>query len=782
MGQTMQPDQQTLAGLSAPGVITIDKWGIPHIRAETESDLFFLQGVNAARERLWQIDLWRKRGLGLLAESFGPGYLEQDRATRLFLYRGDMTAEWSAYSPDAHEICTAFTNGINAWIDQLERTGADLPPEFRRTNSRPHKWEPEDVVRIRSHSMMRNGLSEIIRANVIDRANASVDLLRQYLQPLREVTPPDGFDPGSVPVKALDLFKLAIAPVSFEPERMNAGSDEVHDWRVPTVTGDVVRDSNGQGSNNWVISPESSATGRPIMASDPHRAHAVPSLRYIAHLTCPTLDVIGAGEPCLPGICIGHNGTAAFGLTLFFGPDQEDIRVYETHPEDPDLYRYGEDWERMDIVEETVPMQGHPDQVLRLRFTRHGPVIWSEGALAVAVETVWSAPGSAPYVKSLASMRATDFWTFRGHMESWGVPAANLVYADTSGDIGWTTAGFSPVRPNWDGLLPTPGDGRYEWDGFYPGTKLPMTLNPEAGYFATANEMNLPPDWDQARDQIGYEWMEPSRAERIAEVLNRPGSHGIEDSAALQCDILSIPARRLTALLGSVPSQGGEADQARALFEGWDHRLTTDSAAAALFEVWWARHLRPGLFAAVTDDPDVLALLLPGDPGGVLECLERPDARLGECPESTRNRLLTDTLAAAYSECRNRMGETPSDWKWGHLHRGRFRNATARVEESPSIDPIPEVAVPGSDSTPMNALYSADFTVTLGASVRLVVDVGDWDRSLFINAPGQSGDPRSPHYADLVNQWAEGNYHPLLYTADAIEAAAESRTEFLPEK
>ena len=776
----MQSERLSLPGLTAPASILIDPWGIPHLRAETEADLFFLQGFNVARDRLWQIDLWRKRGLGLLAADFGPGYLEQDRAARLFLYRGDMGAEWAAYSPDAEAICTAFTAGINAWIDHVEAEGLALPPEFLRLGTRPQRWRPEDVVRIRSHSMMRNGLSEVIRANVMAQEDPSVDLLRQYLQPLDQVTVPEGLDLASVPMAVLDLFKLAIAPVTFEPERLAATLEEAARWRITTATGDVVRDANGQGSNNWVIAPERSATGRPILASDPHRVHAVPSLRYIAHLSCPTLDVIGAGEPCLPGICIGHNGTASFGLTLFFGPDQEDVQVYALNPENPVEYRYGQGWEAMTVLREAFAVKGHADQALDLAFTRHGPVIWTDPArgMAVAVRTVWSDPGSAPYAKSLAAMRSKSFAEFRGHMEGWGVPAANLVYADTAGDIGWTTAGFSPVRPNWDGLLPVPGDGRYEWAGWFPQDRLPMVLNPGKGWFATANEMNLPEGWDQSVDRIGYEWMEPSRAERIAEVLAQSAPHTLTDSAALQCDVLSIPARRLMPLVAALG--GDRIAAARVLFAGWDHRLTVDSAAAALFEVWWTRHLRPGLIALATQDDGLRKLLLPGDPMGVLACLEAPDARLGPDPLAARDRLLVESLAAAWADCVDLMGEV-SGWRWGRLHRGRFRNVTARIDAEPALPPIAEVEVPGSDSTPMNAMYAAsDFSATLGASVRLVLDVGEWDNSLFINAPGQSGDPASPHYADLVGDWARGGYLPLLYSRAAVDSHALRRIEVLP--
>lgn len=771
----MHSESLSLPGLQAPGSIRVDAWGIPHIRAENEQDLFFLQGMNVARDRLWQIDLWRKRGLGLLAADFGPGYLEQDRAARLFLYRGDMAAEWASYSPDAEAICTAFVAGINAWIVHTLASGQPLPAEFQRLGTKPLLWEPEDVLRIRSHSMMRNGMSEVIRANVMAREDQAVDLLRQFLQPAHEVQVPEGLDLASLPLDVLDLFKLAIAPVTFEPERLAATLADAPRWRITTATGDVVRDANAQGSNNWVIGPERSATGRPILASDPHRVHAVPSLRYISHLSCPTLDVIGAGEPCLPGICIGHNGTAAFGLTLFFGPDQEDMQVYSLNPNDPLTYRYGDDWEGMTRLSERVAVKGHPDQQLDLSFTRHGPVIWTDAAkgIAVAVRTVWTAPGTAPYAKSLAAMRSQSFAEFRGHMEGWGVPAANLVYADTSGEIGWTTAGFSPRRPNWDGLLPVPGDGRFEWQGNFPGNRLPMVVNPDKGWFATANEMNLPEGWDQSVDQIGYEWLEPSRAERIAEVLDDCREHSLADSAALQCDVLSIPARRMMALLARLPAG---AAPAKAIFSRWDCRLTVDSAAAALFEVWWSRHLRPMLIARATEDPALRTILLPGDPMGVLAYLETPDVRLGPDPEAARDALMAESLNLAYDDCVVLMGPDAQAWRWGSLHRSRFRNVTARIATQPEIASIPEAEVPGSDSTPMNASYAAaDFTVTLGASVRLVLDVGAWDNSLFINAPGQSGRPDSPHYADLVAKWATGDYLPLLYS----EAAVDSQTLWL---
>jgi penicillin amidase len=781
----MQTETISVEGLSQPARITIDRWGIPHIRANTFRDIFFVQGFNAARDRLWQMDLWRKRGLGLLAADFGPGYLAQDRASRLFLYRGGMDREWPCYSDDAEMICAAFVAGVNAYIRLVEREPGRLPPEFAMLGTRPACWAPEDVLRIRSHSLMRNALSEVLRANVTAKAGAEADRFRQRLDPERTPKVPEGVDLGSIPLQCLDVFKLARANVTFEEDRLAAPLEEASNWSRVTPYGEVLRQAMAEGSNNWVIHGSRTASGRPILANDPHRAHGAPALRYLVHLCGPGFDGIGAGEPVLPGISIGHNGTSAFGLTLFFGPDQEDVYVYETHPEDPNRYRYGEGWETMRVVNETTAVRGAADQIVALKFTRHGPVVHEEPEKrrAFAIRSVWLEPGSAPYAVSLASMRSRDLDAFRAAMRRWSVPAVNQVYADTSGAIAWIPTGFSPVRRNWDGLLPVPGDGRYEWDGFLDPEELPRLVDPESGYFATANEMNLPPDWPHGEKQVGFEWLEGSRAARINEVIASAETCTVEGSCALQTDALSIPARRLSRLWSRLEPSDSMSRQALAILAEWDFRLLPDSGAAALFEVWWSKHLRPGLHARVSENPDVRALLAPGDVETALRALEEPARCFGPDGSAERDRLLLATLARAFAECASRMGEDPAAWKWGRIHHGYFPHAAgalAKSRNAPALDvgPVPKG---GSDSTPMNAAYRLDdFRVMLGASFRMVLDVGDWDNSRCVNAPGQSGDPASPHYADLVTSWATGGYVPLLYSAAAIESAAELHIDLTP--
>ena len=303
----MRSSSASLVEYEVPGIessaeIRVDRWGIPHIRAGTRHDAFFTQGFNAARERLWQLDVWRKRGLGLLAADFGPGFLAQDRAARLFLYRGEMNDEWSAYvNPEAQRITEAFVAGINAWIALTERRPSLRAPEFDRFGTRPARWEARDVVRIRSHARANNLLSEVARARVVARSDIRTDLARKALRPDHCAAVPEGVSFGDIPSSVLDVFRLATTGLHVTPARLAVPLDEAWRWSKVDEFGDV-RGHEPEGSNNWAVAPSRTATGRPILANDPHRVHTLPSLRYVVHLTAPGIDVIGAGEPALPGI------------------------------------------------------------------------------------------------------------------------------------------------------------------------------------------------------------------------------------------------------------------------------------------------------------------------------------------------------------------------------------------------------------------------------------------------------------------------------------------------
>ena len=776
-----------MTGLEAPAEILTDPWGIPHIYASSTHDAFWAQGFQVARDRLWQIDTWRRRGLGLLAQVWGAEYTEQDRAARLFLFRGDMHAEWLAYASDTKDVATAFTAGINAYVILTQQDASRMPLEFRELGYEPAFWAPSDVARIRSHGLFHNVVQEVARALMLRDFGPAAEELRRRREPRGELTVPDGLDLSVIPDDVLRDYALAVLPAQLgglAGASAQAGAGSVQAGSVQA----------GEGSNNWVLAPERTATGRALLANDPHRTVSLPSLRYIAHLSAPGFDVIGAGEPALPGLSLGHNGHVAFGFTVF-PVDQEDLYVYRTRPGQPQEYWYRDRWEPMTVVREQIPVRDAPPVPVELWFTRHGPVIRSvpESDAAFAVRAAWLEPGMAPYLGSIETMRAPDVERFTAALNRWGAPGENLVYADEAGTIGWKAAGLTPVRPNWDGTLPVPGDGRYEWAGFYDMDALPAEVNPARGWIATANEMNLPHGFPEDR-VITRDWPAPFRAERIAEVLGSASASTVADMVRLQGDYVSLPARRMVRVLSGQHLTDPAARRAALLLAAWDGTLDTDSAAAALFQVWYRRHLRPGLrrlaLAQILPPekvPAALAAVLPeedlvGDPRIDLDLIENPGGRLGADPAAVLAELFEASLSAAIADLAALLGPDEQDWAWGRLHRARLAHPAARAMSAEArgkaaIDPLPRG---GSADTVGATTYLPDFTQSAGATFRLVVDVGGWDNSVVMNSPGQSGDPSSPHYSDLFAPWAADGAVPLLYSRDRIEAVATERIRLVP--
>ena len=764
-----------VAGLNAPARMVVDHWGVPHIFAASSRDAFFLQGYNAGRDRLWQIDLWRKRGLGRLSASFGPAYIAQDRAARLFLYRGDMAAEWAAYGAGAREAVEAFTAGVNAYVAEVDAGKRALPPEFKLTASKPEPWGVEDVLRIRSHALVSNVTSEVARAQVACAVGLGADRLRRKLEPAHTTVVPAGLDPCVVPADVLRDYLLGTASVSFEAL---AGGAQKAEASPQTRLAEAIDAYRNEGSNNWVIAPSRTATGRPILANDPHRPVGVPSLRYLVHLNAPGLDIIGAGEPALPGVSFGHNSQMAWGLTIFY-IDQEDLYVYDTKG---DTYRYKGGYQPMKVVHEAIEVKGEAAREVTLKFTRHGPVIdetadAGRGAHAFAMRTVWNLPGASGYFGSSRLWRARSWADFKYGQEHWGTPPLNLVFADTTGDIGWSAAGLTPSRPNWDGLLPVPGDGRYEWAAMMPQSQLPALHNPPRGFVATANQMNLPADYPANRT-ISYEWADRSRITRIEEVLDAQPKATLADSMALQTDSHDALSRRTIALLAHLSSSDPSIARALDLLKAWDNDETTASAAAAVYQVWTTNHLGHTVVAAVTPQA-ARTLVGSGSLDAVVSYLETPQAA------RTRDALLLGSLGAAVADLQGQLGPDMATWSWGRLHHASFSPAAAVLADRQLAAQMStgSLEIPGSAQSPRAATYKPlDFTQTAGASVRLVMDVGAWDNSVAVNTPGQSGDPYSTHYRDLFPLWATGAYVPLDFSRAAVDRDAELVVSLSPAK
>jgi penicillin amidase len=513
------------------------------------------------------------------------------------------------------------------------------------------------------------------------------------------------------------------------------------------------------------------------MASDPHRTIALPSLRYLVHLNAPGWNVIGSGEPGLPGVAIGHNERVAWGFTIV-GTDQADVYVEETNPADPAEYRVGDRWEKMKVVREKVAVRGAE---LELRFTRHGPVIHEDAKRHRAYALKWagSEPGGAAYLASLALDRAKDGRDFVAALRRWRVPSQNMVYADVDGNIGWVAAALTPVRKGWDGLLPVPGArGAYEWQGFLSLEDLPQVHNPAAHYVATANHNILPAGY---RPEIGYEWAPGYRFLRIKDQLEVKKRFTREDFQNLQHDNTSLPGRALARLVKQLDVQDWDLRPYAELLAGWDGVLSADSRAGALYGVW-LRELLDGFFR-----PHVPERLLEfaTSRGGVpvlLAALEQPDAAwFGDRPTEGRDRLLRTTFRSAVGKLKRLLPGDEQEWSWGRLHTTTFRHPLAALgpayAKTFDLGPVPR---PGDAHTPNAATHNPKFEHTSGATYRHVFDLADWDRGVATSAPGQSGQPGSPHYDDLVPLWQKGEYFPLSFSRARVEAVTRHRLQLLP--
>lgn len=733
-------EARSLPGLTAPGEIIIDRAGIPHIYATNARDGFFLQGYAVARDRLWQIDLWRKRGLGRLSASFGAQFVTQDRAARLLLYRGDMAAEWAAYPAAAKGWTEAFTAGINAYVTDVEAGRAPLPLEFSATNTRPERWQADDVVRIRSNALASNLASEVARARALCGGDLKYEPLRRELAPAHSVTIPKGLDPCSIPADVLDDYALGTGDVRFDGQKI----------MVASLDPDIQ-----EGSNNWVISAARSATGRPILANDPHRAHAVPNLRYLSHIDTPELKIAGSGEPALPGISFGHNEDVAWALTIF-AIDQQDLVV---NPKAT----------KLTTVRETIEVKGEALREAVLKFTDDGPIIHEDpvSGRSFALRATWTKPGASAYFNASWAWTAKTWDDFLVARDHWGAPPLNLLFANRAGDIGWAPGGFVPKRAAGDGLLPVPAGTAHRWTGLLDAKLMPVKHNPAEGWIATANEMNIPAGYPHL---LGLEWADRSRITRISEVIGSKPKFGITDAMALQNDPTSPMARRAVALLKGLSGRNENERAALALLGNWDGHEGPDSAAAALYEIWAARHLPVSAVKAIV--PEAARRNFGRTSiGNILPVLEA-GTLLGPDPAAPRAELLLGSLGLAFAETTRLLGPDPATWRWGTLHRADFLPALpiAGRDAERRVGPVP---IGGSGSTPMAMGSSSDFRVASGASVRVVMDVGAWDNSMAINTPGQSGDPVSPHYRDLFARWATGNYVPFLWSRPRVLQEAE---------
>lgn len=783
-----QTESLKTKGLKAPVTLARDTAGIVHITAQNEHDLFFAQGWSVARDRLWQLETWRRRATGTVSEWIGARGLAMDEASRMFRYRGDIRKEMLTYHPHGPEIIQAFVDGINAFVALTEKEPDRLPPEFAMLGTKPGKWTPAVVVSRHNGLFLGGAPGEVEMARVVGAIGA------ERARPLYDLGPADPRLSGDPRVDYAALPYAALtAPISalrgaliFEAgdlaakKRADAAAEA---WRV-AVNAEATREATArlglgdqmEGSNNWVVAASRTATGKPLLANDPHRVIASPSLRYYVHLKAPGWNVIGGGEPSLPGVAIGHNEAGAWGLTIF-AIDGEDLLEYETDPANPDRYRYKDGWEAMKVVAETLKVKDAEPVIRRLRFTRHGPVVAADPARhkAWAYRTTMLEPGTSPYLGSLRMDQARSWAEFKQACAQTFAPPENMVWVDTAGTIGWQVVGKAPVRTTYSGLLPVRGDGTHEWQGFLPVLELPGESNPAKGFLHSANEMNVPRGYGHL-DAVGHDWADELRAGRIAEVLTKARGWTVDSMRTLQYDATAVAARTLVPLVRAIGAPALAA--ARDSLLAWDQRMEARSVGAGIYGAY-ERAFR----ARLTER------LVPAPARAGLRALELAVAirwaeAAGRDSVAARDSLATGALADAVAALRARQGSDISGWTWGGArgHRAELVPAFTALRDSSQRRAL--VAGPMPVSGYSYAVLATGYgeLVDAGPSFRLVADPADWERSVGTNTPGQSADPRSKYYKNLFEGWATGRYFPLPFSAARVKAATREVTELKPSR
>jgi penicillin amidase len=774
----VEQEKRSVEGLKQSVEILRDQWGINHLFTQNQHDLFFAQGYAAAQDRLFQFEIWRRQATGTVAEILGARELKRDIGTRLFKYRGDLDRELNHYHPEGKAIIEAYVSGVNAYIKSVINTPEKLPLPFKILGIEPQPWTAEVVISRHQGLLGNIGQElEIGRAVALIGPEKVKDLL--WLHPQEPVL---DLDPK---IDQQLLFEDLLAPyfafrkgVQFEPRDLQPEYRTAEAISLLNQFNELSKDSLAIGSNNWVVAGSKTVDGNTYMANDPHRTIAVPSLRYMAHLVAPGWNVIGGGEPEIPGISIGHNGIGAWGLTVF-RTDGEDLYQYELNPKNPLQYKYKGEWKDFKIIEEVVKVKDGPNETIKLYYSHHGPITYlnKKALKAYGVRCAWLEPGGSPYLASLRMDQAQSWEEFRNACNYSHIPGENMIWADKNGTIGWQAVGIAPVRNHSSGLVPVPGDGSYDWDGYLPIIQKPNELNPKSGFIATANQNVTSEDYEHW-NAIGFSWSDPYRGDRVNEFLESKNHLNMEDMRRLQTDVASLPARTLIPLLLELPLDPQLA-QLQNKFSNWNQRLEPTSIEAGIYVAWEdeIQRLAHDKFVPENVKKHLGKLQLKR----ILDWIQKPKDSPFKS-DSSRNSFLMEAFKNAVGNLKKSLGEEPLQWQYGqetykHSSITHALGAVASSQYAKKLN-LPSLPRGGNAYTPGST--GSNKRQSSGASFRMIVNTGDWDATIGTNAPGQSGNPDSPFYTNLYEDWAKDVYFPVYYSKEKIEEHLYKRTLLTP--
>ena len=760
----LAPDNNEIitAGLSEPVEILRDQWGVNHIYAKNQKDLFFAQGYAAAKDRLFQFEIWRRQATGTVAEILGPDELNRDIGTRLFQYRGDLKEELNHYHPEGYEIITSYTAGVNAYIEEISKTPEKLPVEFKILNITPQKWTPEIVIS--RHQGLKGNVDEELGYGMAV-AKIGADKVNELMY----------FHPNTNPNISLDkkIDASLLTPKILELH-------EAYADRVWFEKQDIDKDYLDEGSNNWAVTGSKTKSGLPMIANDPHRRVALPSLRYIVHLVAPGWNVIGGGEPEIPGISIGHNEYGAWGLTIF-RTDGEDLYVYDLNPENLSQYKYKDEWVSMDEIEDEIQVKGQKPVKATLRYTNHGPVTYIDSVnhKAYAVKCAWLEKGGAPYLASLRMDQAQTWEEFQEACTYSNIPAENMVWADKKGNIGWQAVGITPIRKTHSGLVPVPGDGSYDWEGYLPIIKRPNSYNPKKGFLATANQHVTPEDYEY-NETLNYTWSDSFRGVRISEVLSKEEPLTLKDMKDLQSDYFSVPGKILVPMLSNINMDAPNVESVKNQLLLWNYVLDVDSVEAAIFAMWERVIREEAEKAFIPKEVDGLLYM---QLEKIIKWLETESETFGPSfKKLNKSEFLKHTFVLSLEKLESKLGADRSKWQYGQANfkHSTMNNALSKFVSDSLKHHIDLGTLPrGGNSFTPNSTGNND-NQTSGATFKFIADLSNWDDALMINSPGQSGDPDSKYYNNLFELWAKNDYFPAYYSRAKIEEVTDDTIILMP--
>ena len=754
-----------LNGLDAPVEVYRDKFGIPHVRASCERDAFFAQGFVTAQDRLWHMEYDRRRGAGRWAEVVGVSALEQDKLMRRFCLEASARGDYQAVEDHTRMMLDAYASGVNAFIDST----TSLPVEYRITGLQPEPWQPWDgliVYKVR-HILMGVFESKLWRARMVSK-----------LGPERASKLSPGYQPGQLLI--LPPGEVYSGPLEDGLEELSRGAAALN-----------YLNENDGGSNSWAISGVRTASGKPLLAGDSHRALDTPNVYYQNHLACPEFDVTGLSFPGLPGFPhFGHNNWVAWCVT-HTGADYQDLYIERFKPDDPQYYLYQGQWRRAKVHHQTIKVKDSDDVDLDVWVTHHGPLISGSSQQGTGLTfkyTATEAPSTWPDIL-WQMLRARDADQMVEAMRNWVDPCNNFLLADTHGNSGYLCRGRIPIRSMANAWLPVPGwTGDHEWQGQIPFDEMPRSLNPDAGYVATANNRPVGHNYPY---HIAIDFASEFRAKRVTEGLLSLERPQASDMSKIHSQRVSIPALTYIELLRRVEPLDEMSARAKNKLLGWAGSMdagrvepTIYSACRdALLKEILERNLGPELFQEAWN---------PAGRGSgafgnrlkarIVVMISEDDLSLLPLGEGWPS-MLGRALSKGVADLQKRLGDDMEEWRWEQIHLARPRHnlSLAYPELSGLLDP-PAIPASGDGDTPLAGGYSIaePATMTSMSVARYAYDLADWDNSLWVVPLGSSGHPGSKHYHDQSETWRQVQMLPMLYSWDRIIAESETQQRLEP--